>query len=231
MKILSFSSLKPGFRLGVSVLKTDRHFFAMAKNMKPSGFASYRASGASWSPWSLHTAKAVLHFLAWQWSIDSQYEAASLRFAMKHSAFASYDEKNQKWEFYGCAFTSVSSGRYCPQNSEIGPNSEIFCRFCRPPGETSDFLWYSYPDWSIEIMNTRLFMPFSGGVLIPFAVRFFIMGNRNHPQKAPYCNWLGYLHPKFDFIVWKCEPKVKSTSTIVTNRGDVCGVFSNFQGG
>ena len=44
----------------------------------------------------------------------------------------------------------------------IGPNSEFFCRFCRSPGETSDFLCYPYPDWSIEITNTHLFKPFFG---------------------------------------------------------------------
>ena len=31
MKILSFSRLKPGFRLGVVFLKTDRHFFCHGK--------------------------------------------------------------------------------------------------------------------------------------------------------------------------------------------------------
>ena len=121
-----------------------------------------------------------------------------------------------------------SSGRFCRNNSGNRPKFWDFLPFL--PSPWGDFRFFVIPT-SRLVNRDNEYPPFYalfGGVLIPFAVRFFIMGNRNHPQKAPYCNWLGYLHPKFDFIVWKCEPKIKSTSTIVTSRGGCLRSFFKF---
>ena len=102
------------------------------------------------------------------------FESLSLR-----HFFALFSICPEKWKILNSAKTRLLKGFYnfLPRVHEtherprqaadfagiilrIGPNSEIFCRFCRPPGETSDFLWYPHHDWSIEIMNTLLFMPF-----------------------------------------------------------------------
>ena len=102
-----------------------------------------------------------------------------LVFELTAISFALFSIYPEKWKILTSAKTRLLKGFYnfSPRVHEtherprqaadfagiilrIGPNSEIFCRFCRPPGETSDFSWYPHHDWSIEIMNTHLFMPF-----------------------------------------------------------------------
>ena len=99
-----------------------------------------------------------------------------------------------------------SSGRFCRNNSENRPKFWDFLPFL--PSPWGDFRFFVIPT-SRLVNRDNEHPPFYAlfqGVLIPFAVRFFIMENRNHPQKAPYCNLLGYLHHKFDFFGWRYEP-------------------------
>ena len=93
----------------------------------------------------------------------------------------------------------------------IGQNSEFFCRFRRSPGETSEFLWYSYPDWSIEITNTRLFKPFFRVSVSRPLSAFSSWVNQNYPQNTPYCNWEGIHITNSIFsnegLFWKKSPR------------------------
>ena len=88
-----------------------------------------------------------------------------------------------------------SSGRFCRNNSENRPKFWDFLPFL--PSPWGDFRFFVIPTSRLVNRDNEHppFYALFGGVLIPFAVRFFIMGNRNYPQKDPYCNWLGYPRP------------------------------------